>query len=129
MKLCPCGTQKRYMDCCGVYIQTKLQPETPEILMRSRYSAYVEENFSYIRKTMRGPALIGFDKKNFKENVIWLGLEVIATQFDPLNPNVGYVEFKAKFKQKQNKEIDIIHENSKFEKIAGKWYYISFDMS
>ncbi len=117
------------MDCCGAYIQKKKQAETPEILMRSRYSAFAEGNIAYIRKTMRGHALLGFDKKNYlQDNTIWLGLEVIATNLEPRNPNLGYVEFKAKYKQKQNKETETIHENSKFEKIAGKWYYVSGEL-
>lgn len=157
MKLCPCGSKKRYMDCCGIYIQKKMPVETPEALMRSRYSAFVEGNIPYIRKTMRGPALLGFDKKNFKADTTWLGLEVIATAIDPHNPNLGTVEFKAKYKSKQNKStiakdndldtntdinidmdtnidtditsgIQTLHEKSQFEKISGKWYYISGDL-
>jgi SEC-C motif-containing protein len=157
MKLCPCGSKKRYMDCCGIYIQKKVSAETPEALMRSRYSAFVEGNILYIRKTMRGPALLGFDKKNFKADTTWLGLEVIATAIDPQNPNLGTVEFKAKYKSKQNKptiakdnvfdtnahiniditngiangimsDVQTLHEKSQFEKISGKWYYISGDL-
>ena len=133
MKTCPCDNKKRYMDCCGLYIQKKMLAATPEILMRSRYSAFAEGNIPYIRKTMRGPALVGFDKKNFKANVAWVGLEVITTSFEPENPNIGYVEFKAQYKQKKSKSIgtsievitETIHENSQFEKIDGKWFYVS----
>lgn len=125
MKPCPCDKQKRYMDCCGLYIQKKMLAETPEKLMRSRYSAFAEGNISYIRKTMRGAALLDFNKKNMNEDVIWLGLEVIHSALDPNDPNIGYVEFKAHYKQKNNKESGILHEKSRFEKMNGKWFYVS----
>lgn len=127
MKMCPCGSQKRYMDCCGLYIQTKTAAPTPEALMRSRYSAFVEGNIPYIRKTMRGPALVGFNNNRFQKTVVWLGLEVIAASLDPEDANMGYVEFKAKCKPTPYKEIEILHEKSKFEKLDGKWFYIGTD--
>ena len=47
---CPCGSGKKYKKCCSLYHQGKF-PETPEILMRSRYSAYVLKLLSYVIKT------------------------------------------------------------------------------
>ena len=40
--LCPCGSGELYEKCCGVYHSGAAVPETPEQLMRSRYSAYVK---------------------------------------------------------------------------------------
>lgn len=155
MKICPCGSNQRYMDCCGLYIQKNKPAETPDILMRSRYSAFVEGNIPYIKKTMRGPALIGFNKQNFEEDITWLELEVISTEQDPKTPNEGFVEFKAKYQTKNKQpfsktstpefqhenhplrrgstpkasggcsQTETLHEKSKFEKINGKWYYVS----
>jgi SEC-C motif-containing protein len=122
MKVCPCGSQKRFLDCCGLYIQKKILPETPEALMRSRYTAYVEERIDYIRRTMRGAALLSFDKKSASRKVVWLGLEVISSSHDQNNPSIGYVEFKARYRD--NQETVCIHERSKFERIERKWYYV-----
>ena len=123
MKYCPCGSKNRYLDCCGAYILKRAVAPTPEALMRSRYTAYVEGKIDYIQKTMKGPALLNFDKKSAKEKVEWLGLEVVSSLIDSTDPSIGYVEFKAKYR-KDNQEY-CIHENSKFNKMDGKWYYIS----
>lgn len=123
IKYCPCGTEKRYLDCCGAYLQKKMIPETPEALMRSRYSAFVEKNVLYIRKTMRPPALQHFNKKRIldgKEQ--WLGLNVIQSESDPHNPDIGYVEFIAHFQL--NGKHHQIQEKSEFHRIDGKWYYV-----
>lgn len=40
-KACPCGSGQAFKDCCQRYHGGEL-PETPEKLMRSRFSAYVK---------------------------------------------------------------------------------------
>ncbi len=40
-KACPCGSGQAFKECCQRYHDGEL-PETPEKLMRSRYSAYVK---------------------------------------------------------------------------------------
>lgn len=122
MKYCPCGTGRRYLDCCGSYLQKKMFPKTPEALMRSRYTAYVERNADYIKKTMRPPALLNFDRKKIlKGKEHWMGLEVLSTSLDANNPKVGYVEFIAKYTL-EGKE-GIIHERSEFHQEEDRWYY------
>lgn len=121
---CYCGLQEEYLDCCGRFINFTVFPETPEQLMRSRYSAYAQGLIDYIAATMSHKALNGFDKdssKKWADNVIWLGLKVINT-FDESREH-GFVEFSAKFAQKNHK-LQEIHELSEFIKIDGKWFYI-----
>lgn len=127
MILCPCNSNKRYLDCCGACIQLKAAAKSPEALMRSRYTAYVQENYDYIKKTMRPPASLHFSKKamiiNTKtKRIQWLGLEVISTRFHPDNPNIGWVEFKANY-QSEGEPLRI-YENSEFHLMDGKWYYV-----
>ncbi len=127
VKICPCGSTKRYLDCCGSCIQLKQPATSPEALMRSRYSAFVEENWDYLKRTMRPPALLNFNKKESIrrakiENCRWSGLEIIATSLNADNPNIGYVEFKAYYQA--NGKNGVIHENSVFHLIDGKWYYV-----
>ena len=45
---CLCGLEQSYKNCCGRFIESNLSPETPEQLMRSRYSAYVLKNERYL---------------------------------------------------------------------------------
>lgn len=124
MKYCPCNKEKRYLECCGMYLQKKLIPPTPEALMRSRYTAYVEGKLDYIRRTMRGQARLNFDKRNImKKPQEWLGLQVVRSFNDASNVHVGYVEFIATYKL--DREIYEIHEISEFHLIEDRWYYVA----
>ena len=119
---CPCGSSADFKACCGPYLHRTKDAPTPEALMRSRFTAYFNENLTYIEATMRGPALIKFNQqKNTKRTYEWLGLQVINA-YDHLDPNVGYVEFIAKYKH--NNIADQIHERSKFHREEGRWYYV-----
>ena len=103
-------------------------PLSPEQLMRSRYSAYVEKNFDYLKKTMQDPALSKFTNTNgdskvsSNENLEWLGLTVTKSYYDPSDKDIGYVEFIAKYKL--NGVEHAMHELSKFHHKEGNWYYV-----
>ncbi len=114
---CPCSSNQEYPQCCGLFLETSNIPQTPEKLMRSRYSAYTLANVDYIQKTMRGKASMNFDAHKaagWAISVYWLGLEVIKTQ-------ANQVEFKASYLEKDS--IKTIHEISTFENIDGCWFY------
>jgi SEC-C motif-containing protein len=122
MTLCPCNPDKSYADCCGMFITGKVLPQTPEQLMRSRYSAFTLCNIDYIGRTMHGPAAKDFDKReteNWTKQLEWLGLEVLNTGINDKN---GFVEFIAHYAKDGVKER--IHEISQFHRKDGKWYYV-----
>jgi SEC-C motif domain protein len=48
---CFCGNQQPFKHCCGLIINGTNIAETPELLMRSRYSAYATNNAEYIYQT------------------------------------------------------------------------------
>ena len=119
MNLCPCNSAKPYDDCCGPFLSGKLLPQTPEQLMRSRYTAYTAFNIDYIARTMRGPAIKDFNKReteNWAHQVKWLGLEVLASG---MKDHDGFVEFIAKYSN--NGAAEQIHERSEFHRKDGKW--------
>ena len=121
--ICKCGTTKNYLDCCGAYITDTRAPETPEQLMRSRYTAYAISNMEYIAKTMCGRASNGFDIKDalsMANKTQWLRLELINSKL--INKNIGFVEFKAYYAVDGNNYI--LHEVSEFHYINGKWFYV-----
>ncbi len=124
MHLCPCCSNKMYTSCCEPYITTQKFPNTPEKLMRSRYTAFTIANIKYIKKTMKYQALDNFNEtetKNWAMRVVWQNLKVIDSRME--NPNVGYVEFIASFID--NGKLQKIHELSKFIKENNIWYYVS----
>lgn len=122
MLLCPCGSQNPYENCCGLYLEKKQQPQTPEQLMRSRYTAYSLRRMDYIKSTMRGKPLVGFNESETLQqtkSVTWIGLEVIHA--DPATSDTGFVEFKARFLERN--QVKTIHELSEFHKENNCWYY------
>lgn len=123
MLLCPCGSQNTYESCCGLYLDKAQRPQTPEQLMRSRYTAYSLAKIEYITNTMRGKALLGFnhaEAKTWAERLHWLGLKVINSYME--TPDKGFVEFKATFLDRN--QLQEFHELSEFHKEQETWFYV-----
>ena len=123
MVCCPCYSQKDYLSCCESYIMGKNIPETPEALMRSRYTAYTMANIDYIKQTMRGKASVGFheiDAARWAKRVRWIKLTVVSSVIE--NSNTGYVEFEACLVE--GSRLKSMHEKSKFICEEGRWYYV-----
>ncbi len=123
MTLCNCGTIKNYTDCCGMYITNSKLPQTPEELMRSRYTAYANCNIEYIAKTMCDKALKGFNLKSVKlwaRHIKWLKLEVLDQWL--ISESIGFVEFKAYYLEENISYI--LHEKSEFHNKNNRWFYV-----
>jgi SEC-C motif-containing protein len=123
MSLCPCGSQHDYQDCCALFIEQHQLPQTPEQLMRSRYTAYTLAQIDYIKQSMSDKASIGFDEaeaKRWSQKVIWIGLEVLHTSMS--SPQQGFVEFCAQYID--NNQLNAIHERSEFRLKQNKWFYV-----
>ncbi|KTD04281.1 YchJ family protein [Fluoribacter gormanii] len=124
MSLCPCGSQNKYELCCGLFLEKKQQPETPEQLMRSRYTAYSMGNIDYIKNTMKGKALMGFNEleaEQWAKSVTWISLDVLNSNTPA--PDKGFVEFAARYFE--DNRVKIIHELSEFHKEHDQWFYVS----
>lgn len=123
MKPCCCGSAQTYDRCCQPYHIGLKIAETPEILMRSRYSAYSLGNIDYIQATMRGKASVGFDPVTaqlWAQRVIWIKLQIINA--NPPSAVQGYVDFIATFVD--NKTVCQMHEISEFQYTEGRWFYV-----
>jgi len=48
---CPCGSGSSFNQCCCLLINNEKKSQSPEQLMRSRYSAYATKAADYIYKT------------------------------------------------------------------------------
>jgi len=122
---CPCQSGKSYHACCESYITGERFPSHPEPLMRSRYTAYTQVNIPYIMETMRGKPLEGLDPKKAHEwasQVEWHRLDLIREVISDETPEVGFVEFKAHYHIRNKPHV--MHENSEFHRIDGRWYYV-----
>jgi SEC-C motif domain protein len=117
--LCPCCSGRSFNLCCQPFLSRKLMPETPEQLMRSRYTAYTLADIPYIEKTQSGKAAENFnadEAKQWTEQVKWCGLSV-------LNSNLNEVEYVARYMI--GNQLYLLQERSQFEKIGEQWFYIS----
>jgi SEC-C motif domain protein len=118
---CPCGSPASYADCCGRWHAgaQHLKAPSAEALMRSRYSAYVLGLANYVLDTWHPqtrPAAIEPDPPGQR----WLGLEV--RQHVVQDDSRATVEFVARVKL--GGRAVRLHERSRFERVAGRWYYL-----
>ncbi len=122
---CQCGSNKDVDKCCNLIISGVCSAETPEQLMRSRYTAYTQANIDYIEKSMSGNAAKNFNAstiRDWAQSVTWLGLAVKKAFLDEKEPNKGFVEFEATFKDKTG-NVQKIRELSEFTQIDKTWFY------
>lgn len=122
MAKCFCGLEKDFSLCCEVFIRGDDLPPTPEALMRSRYSAYCQQNMDYLLATTDPQTLHKIDHHG---NAVWAKsttftkLEILQSSEEG---SKGIVEFKAQY-QTAGEPMQTHHEISKFRKQNGKWYF------
>lgn len=123
---CSCGHPLPFDQCCSPLLLGQAIAETPEQLMRSRYSAYVHHNADYLIKTWHPDC----QAQEWREAILdsfeqteWLGLRVISSSHAK-NPDEAYVEFSACFIDEKADHKQLIHERSRFLRIDTQWYYI-----
>ena len=117
---CLCGLEKSYKNCCGRFIESNLLPQTPEQLMRSRYSAYVLKNERYLLESWHAstrPESLGLSH----DSTQWLKLKIISTE----EKNVCFVAyFTQDTLSKENTYA--LTELSHFVK-EKEWFYLNGD--
>lgn len=119
-KPCPCESGKPYVSCCQFYHQGA-PAANAEILMRSRYSAYVLGLEQYLLDTWHPETRPSSMNLNEDTAMKWLGLSV--KRFEETSPNAAIVEFVARYKIGGQK-AERLHEISQFL-LTDRWYYVS----
>jgi SEC-C motif-containing protein len=118
--LCPCEGGKTYKACCEPLHAGTPAPNA-EALMRSRYTAFVLGLDDYLLETWhpktRPSALNLADDPSTK----WLGLQIKRAVNTSETSSI--VEFVARYKLAG--KATRLHETSQFERIDGRWYYLS----
>ena len=82
--LCPCGSGKKYAECCEPVIKgTSLAP-TAEALMRARYTAYVKHEIDFIIDTCEHAEGINEIDRDatvaWSNDSVWHGLKILRTE-------------------------------------------------
>lgn len=126
---CYCGNASPFEDCCLPIIEGQKQASTAEQLMRSRYSAFASAHIDYLISSHHPSKRTPQDHAELSEslrNCQWLSLRIVSCKRGQANDDEGEVEFIASFRQ--HGEQGLLHENSRFTKIDGQWFYVDGDM-
>ena len=123
--LCPCDSGQKYISCCGEFLLGK-PADTAEQLMRSRYTAYVLNDESYLLETWHKKTRPQTLNLSQQEPLKWIGLKVLSHTVDIDNPHAASVEFVARYRV--NGKAEKIRELSRFLKEDGHWFYIDGDL-
>lgn len=118
---CPCSSGKLYIECCGLLHQGKQQAVNAEQLMRSRYSAFVMQNTSYLQATIHPSQRQPDDLLNLQqtmETTQWLGLTILDQTETGEQAEVEFIAFYV------DKPIGQLHERSQFSRQQGQWFYM-----
>ncbi len=156
---CPCGAPAAYAACCERYLRRPrnganertleagprnganertleageyLAAPTAEALMRSRYSAYVARDATYLLATWH--ASTRPRRLDFPAGLRWLGLTVV--RHEQADADHAVVEFVAhnevrrlglrqrRAAARTPSNTHIMHEVSRFVREADRWYYL-----
>jgi SEC-C motif-containing protein len=117
---CPCGLPAPYGECCGRFHVGLAAAPTAELLMRSRYSAFVVLDEAYLLKTW-DPATrpSGLD---LDPDLRWTGLEILDTTDGSPFHTAGTVTFRARYTSRG--KPGALHERSRFARHGGAWVYV-----
>lgn len=131
---CYCGSKESYSMCCQPFILEQKYPETPEQLMRSRYSAYATSNAQYIFNTYakeKHKEHTVTDILNWAQTTQWLSLKVnhaTAITLKQFSPNtLPTVNFDAYYRHE--KHYYKMSESSRFVVEDNQWRYLDGDVA
>ncbi|MFF8277791.1 YchJ family protein [Streptomyces lateritius] len=117
---CPCGRSASYGECCGRFHTGATTAPTAELLMRSRYSAFVVRDEAYLLRTWAPETRPG--DIDFDPSLRWTGLEIRDTADGTAFHQAGTVTFLARYTQ--GGKPGSLHERSRFRRHEGVWVYV-----
>ncbi len=122
---CPCGSHRKFTECCARYLDGGEAAPTAEALMRSRYTAYTLLREDYLLATWhastRPQQLALVEEAPTK----WIGLAV--KRHEQEDETHAIVEFVARYKV--NGRAFRMHEVSRFVREEGRWFYMDGDVA
>ncbi len=124
---CACGSGMAYAACCGLYLGGNKTAPNAEALMRSRYSAYTQNDEAYLLATWHPSTRPKSLPLDASDKTRWLGLDVKRHQVDADNPDRAVVEFVARFKVGGGR-AERLHEISRFVREDGRWFYVDGEL-
>jgi SEC-C motif-containing protein len=127
-RLCPCTSKLTFDKCCEPYLAGKKNPETPEKLMRSRFSAYATRKVDYLIATTSEEERSKLDPgelANYCRTVSCISLKIVKTEAGGPLDEVGTVLFHASLQINGKRMLH--RELSRFKREEGRWVYVDGD--
>lgn len=128
---CPCGSGRKYKQCCGLAHNGTTLPESPEALLRSRYTAYAIGDTAYLWQTThpaneavqgRTADQYAHETLGYCKHVNFTGLTIHEANPADAEGHPG-IRFTASYQVAgQN---DSFTELSRFIQVDGRWLYLS----
>lgn len=123
--LCPCGSLRKFVECCSRYLDNGESAANAEVLMRSRYTAFTLQREAYLLATWHKstrPQVLGLAED---VQTKWIGL--LVKRHEQQDADHAIVEFIASYKVKGRAHK--LHEISRFLREEAKWFYVDRDIS
>jgi SEC-C motif-containing protein len=122
---CPCGQKLDYAACCGPFLAGERLPPTALLLMRSRYTAYVEGAVDYLIATTAPETRAGLDRAalaDYCRTLRGVSLKILETTGGGPRDDAGFVTFEATLKASGRAFVQ--RERSRFRRDGGAWVYV-----
>ena len=127
-RLCPCESKRTFDRCCEPYVTGKAFPETAEILMRSRFTAYSLGRADYLAATTCAEERAKLDVEEltrYCKAVKCISLRILGTEAGGKDDEAGVVTFHAKLMINGKRMLH--REKSRFVREEGHWAYVDGD--
>lgn len=133
--MCFCGSGIEFTQCCALVIQQQ-NAQSPEQLMRSRFSAYCTKQADYLEQSWHPSQRAqnrASDILEFAQSVHFVKLEIkqasserpagfLLPTLNVTAEQFGYVEFVASFIAQD--KLQHLHEISRFVQENEQWFYL-----
>jgi SEC-C motif-containing protein len=94
--------------------------------MRSRYTAYVKRDGTYLHRTWAQSSRPPKAQLMRLAPTNWTRLTIVRTEAGDINDSIGIVEFIATWQE--NNQEQSLHEISHFTREKGRWVYLNGDI-
>lgn len=137
---CYCGSTKLFDLCCEPYLTGEQKPETAELLMRSRFSAYAIKNAQYILDTYASKSKQTQSLKDIQSwanDCIWLALNIHSSDETTVEFSAYYVNDNrlchlrevSRFTKEPSNTMNLLTEpNKKIDHTINNWVYLDGDI-
>ncbi len=124
---CPCGSGRNAKGCCARILDGEAA-QTPEALMRSRYTAYAVGDVAHLMNTTHPDSphwrvdrrLWATELREFSTTTDFVALDV---QYSSVTGDEAVVQFHATLRQHDADAS--FTERSRFLRVDGRWLYVN----